>query len=213
MNYQEFVIKNVRWWVSSDLIDYNLALSIMEEEVKKVIEGDKDLIWLLSHSHIYTAGTNIEILPDEIPNDINIVTSGRGGKITYHGPGQRVIYLIINLARKNSKDIRQYIKNLQKLIIETLKEFDINTYGSQENIGIWTEDHKKIASIGIRVKKWVTFHGIAVNINNDLNYFKKISPCGLSPEVMTSTSNLGKEVSFKEFDEKLIDNFYKIFKN
>lgn len=209
---KEFIKDQVRWRISEDLVDYNSALKIMEEEVENILAGKEDLIWLLTHNHVYTAGTNI----DKVPLDVEVIPTGRGGKITYHGPGQRIIYLMLNLAKmKDKKDIRQYVKDLQNLIISTLDSLGIKAYGNSENIGVWVNKDnqpKKIASLGIRVKKWVTFHGIALNIHTDLNYYNNISPCGLSADIMTSIKEMGKEVTFQSFDEKLIDNFYKIFK-
>lgn len=193
----------VLWNIKHGLIDYREMLDLMESEVQEVINGANDRIFLLEHKDIYTRGTSAkdnEILDKTIP----IIESGRGGKITYHGEGQRVIYPILNLASNNrKKDLKLYIRNLEYWIIDILSYFAIKAYIIPGKVGIWTlgpKGESKIAAIGVRVKKWVTYHGVAVNISNDLTKFHSIIPCGIDDAYVTSMKDLGVQISLEEFD-------------
>lgn len=196
------------WKKITSPIDYNEMLELMEAKVAEVI-GNKspDTIFLLEHKDVYTAGSSAkdnELLDPRFP----VIRTGRGGKFTYHGKGQRIIYPIINLNNRE-KDLRAYIKYLEHWIINTLAQLHIKAYLIPERVGIWTlgpKGESKIGSIGVRVKKWVTYHGIAVNIYPDLSKFSGIIPCGINDAHITSMQELGVNISLDEFDEALKRN-------
>jgi lipoyl(octanoyl) transferase len=196
------------------LTPYSQAIEIMEHHVNSVIQNlSQETVILLEHEDVYTAGTGYK--DDELKNtnDIPVIYTGRGGKFTYHGPGQRVIYPIINLNRR-TKDIKKYVKDLEDLIITTLAEFGVSAFLKDGMIGIWVSHtglHKKIGAIGIRARKWVTYHGIAVNISTDLSKFEGIIPCGITDYGVTSMKELGMNISIEEFDEALGRNFERVF--
>ena len=162
-------------------VDYNVAIQLLEKRLENVInKSEKELIWFLEHNEIYTAGKNFN-KSDILDNTINLIKTSRGGKITCHSPGQLICYLVIDLAKRN-KDIRKFILSLENSIIDTLKEFSILGTNDRKNIGIWINHNneiKKIAAIGIRVRKWIAYHGFSVNISNNLEHFNKIVPCGI----------------------------------
>ncbi len=203
----------VSWITLPGLTNYTDCLNLMQISVEKVLnDKTENVVILTEHNDIYTYGISSD--NKELVSNINIpvIYTNRGGKLTYHGPGQRIIYHIINLS--HIRDIKKYIDQLQNWIIETLKNFDIKSYPLDGYIGVWTEldkVHAKIASIGIRVKKWVAFHGCAVNINTDLTKFEGIIPCGIPDCVMTSCQAIKKDISFSQFDEKLRQEYYKFF--
>ena len=195
-------------------IKYNAALEFLEARLIDVNScKKKDLIWILEHEEVYTAGTSYnenEILD----KSINLVKSNRGGKITYHGPGQIICYFVINL-KKRKKDIRKFITLIEKTIIESLLEFNIHTFGDPKNIGIWFKDKKKIkkiAAIGIRVSKWVAYHGFAINVNNNLSKYKSIIPCGITDKGVTNLKEV-KNQNYKNLNDVIINNFIKNLKN
>ena len=168
-----------------------------------------DLIWALEHPEVYTAGTSFS-KSEVLDNSINLVRTNRGGKITYHGPGQSIFYFVIDLNKKK-KDIRKFINIIENTIIGTLKEYKINSFADKDNIGVWVVDKnkvKKIAAIGIRVSKWIAFHGFSININNDLNKYKKIIPCGITDKGVTNLKSI-KVQDYKELNDKIINNFIK----
>lgn len=198
------------------LMEYDKALSMMEDEVENLLQNPSiEKIFLLEHPDTYSAGTGFEAkdLKDVPQNQVHMV--GRGGKITYHGPGQRIIYPILNLAGPDrEKDIRKYIKDLELVSILTLADFGIDAFTIDGMIGIWVKVgglKKKIGAIGVRVRRWVTFHGMAINISTDLTKFSKIIPCGIGDLGVTSIKELGSKVSFKEFDVALIKRFQEVF--
>jgi lipoyl(octanoyl) transferase len=211
-------MRKIQWIKLTNLTNYQEMMTLMDDKLARVISNlEDDTIFLLEHEDVYTAGTSAqddELLIDASSSDIPIYQVGRGGKYTYHGPGQRVIYPILNLNFRQ-KDLHLYIKMLEKWIIDTLKHFDINAFTINGKIGIWVKNHlsqdEKIAAIGVRVKKWVTYHGIAVNISPDLTKFDNIIACGLKEYGISSMHKLGKIVSFNEFDKKLRYEFDKIF--
>ena len=195
-------------------VKYSTAIKIMENRLHAVnIKKDKELIWILEHDHIYTAGTSFK--RNEILNkSIKIVKTNRGGKITYHGPGQIICYFVIDLNRRK-KDIRNFIRLIEKTIIETINEFGIKTFNDKKNIGIWYKDKskiKKVATIGLRVSKWIAYHGFAININNDLDKFKNIIPCGIKDKGITNLIKIKKQ-NYKRLGNIIIDNFIKNLKN
>ncbi len=196
---------------STKPIDYLKAISFMEKYALAVAENKKpNLLWLLEHNDVYTSGSSFE-KNDIINNNINIINTNRGGKTTYHGIGQRIIYPIIKL---QNKDAKAYIFNLEELIIKTLADFNITSYRKPNFIGVWVahnNEDKKIAAIGVHIKKWVAYHGVAININTNLSFFDNIVPCGIDNFKVTSLSELGYNITYKEFDEKLKYYFNKIF--
>ena len=192
-------------------VDYKDAIQILEKRVENVInKSEKELIWFLEHKEIYTAGTNFN-KSDILDNSINLVKTKRGGKITCHSPGQLICYFVIDLRNRN-KDIRKFVIILENSIIETLSEFKIKSNSDRKNIGIWIKDkneNKKIAAIGIRVRKWVAYHGFSININNNLNLFNKIIPCGLKDKKIIKLNDITniKYIKFLNIlEKKLIKN-------
>ena len=191
-------------------VKYSTAIKIMENRLHAVnIKKNKELIWILEHDHIYTAGTSFK--RNEILNkSIKIVKTNRGGKITYHGPGQIICYFVIDLNRRK-KDIRNFIRLIEKTIIETINEFGIKTFNDKKNIGIWYKDKskiKKVATIGLKVSKWIAYHGFAINIKNDLTKYNNIIPCGISDKEVTNLKTI-KDQNYNNFKDKLIINFSK----
>ncbi len=176
--------------LSKKPVIYDKAISILEKRVKKVKNGGRELVWILEHPTTFTAG--IRFNENEIlDKSISIKTTNRGGKITLHNPGQKIVYFVINL-NKRKKNIRNLVKQIENIIIKFLKLYKINSKADRKNIGIWVKD-RKIAAIGIRVSRWVAYHGFSININNDLNDYKKIIPCGLDNNKITSIKNEGNE--------------------
>ncbi len=194
-------------------VDYSLAVNLLEERLEKIINNDaKELIWFLEHKTVYTAGTSFN-KNDILDKSIKIIKTSRGGKITCHSPGQLVCYFVIDL-KKRKKDIRKFVISLEESIVETLKEFKIKSSSDRKNIGIWVNhknENKKIAAIGIRVKKWIAFHGFSINLNNNMDYFDKIIPCGLKNKKVISLDELSKidHNHFKNIlEKKLIKNLH-----
>ena len=195
-------------------VKYDDALRIMEKRLLDINQNNSnDLIWVLEHEDLYTAGTNYK--ENEIINkSIKIFKTNRGGKITYHGPGQLICYFVIDL-KKRKKDIRKFISNLEKTIIDTLKFYNIYTFADKKNIGIWYNDNskiKKVASIGIRVSKWIAYHGFSININNNLEKYKAIIPCGIKVKDVTNLKKI-KNQNYKELKNILIKNFISNLQN
>ena len=191
-------------------IKYKEAIDFLEARLEDINSNfGKDLIWILEHEEVYTAGKNYN--ESEILNkNINLIKTNRGGKVTYHGPGQIICYFVIDL-KKRKKDIRKFITLIEKTIIESLLEYNIHTYGDPKNIGIWFKDNKKIkkiAAIGIRVSKWIAYHGFAININNDLNKYKNIIPCGIRDKGITNLIKI-KNQNYDKLKDKIIYNFIK----
>ena len=185
-------------------VDYNDAIKILEKRLEDVKNNnEKELIWFLEHNEIYTAGTSFN-KSDILDKSINIVRATRGGKITCHSPGQLVCYLVLDLTKRN-KDIRKFIIALENSVIDTLKEFNILSKSDRKNIGIWINhrnEYKKIAAIGIKVKKWITYHGFSVNIDNDLDFFKKIIPCGIKDKKVINLKEISN-INFNNFTNVL----------
>ena len=199
---------------SQNPVKYEDAISFMEDRLKDIdLKKVDDLIWVLEHNHIYTSGTSYnenEILD----KSINIIKTNRGGKITYHGPGQLICYFVIDL-KKGKKDIRKFISVIEKSIIETLSLYDIETFADKENIGIWYNDNsniKKVAAIGVRVSKWIAYHGFSININNDLKKYDAIIPCGIKDKGITNLKQI-KDQNYDELKNKLIEIFKTNLKN
>ena len=191
-------------------VKYDFAIKFLEERLLDINNDEKsDLIWLLEHEEIYTAGTSYK--EEEILNkDINIIKTNRGGKITYHGPGQLICYFVIDL-KKRKKDIRKFITLIENTIIESLFEFNIRSFGDPKNIGIWVNNKnsdKKVAAIGVRVSKWIAYHGFAININNDLTKYQSIIPCGISDKGITSLKCINDQ-NYNILNDVIVKNFIK----
>ena len=188
-------------------INYQDAIKFLEKRLGQIYEkNEKELIWTLEHNEIFTAGTSFN-QNEIIDKSINIIKTNRGGKITCHAPGQLVCYFVIDL--RNKKDIRKFITIIEKTIIDTLKYFNIETFSDKENIGIWYKKNneiKKIAAIGVRVSKWIAYHGFSININNNLEQYKKVLPCGILDKGITNLKEIADQ-DYSGLEIKLIENF------
>jgi len=203
---------NIEVKISVKPIDYIKSVNILEQRVNDVLLGKKDeFVWVLEHSHVYTAGTSSQSI-DLLDKKIKVIKTKRGGKHTYHGPGQKVVYFVLNL-NKRERDIRKLIIKLENCIIDILKVYKIKSYPDRKNIGIWVgekNDQLKIAAIGIRVKKWVAYHGFALNVCNDLSKYNSIIPCGIKDKSVTNLKELGI-LEYKNIDNIIINKFLNIF--
>ena len=199
---------NIEIKKSKKPIKYGEAIKLMEDRLSDIIENNsKELIWILEHNDIYTAGANYKE-NEIIDKSIKVYKTNRGGKITFHGPGQLIFYFVIDL-RKRKKDIRKFITIIEKTIIETLEMYKIKTFADKKNIGIWYEKNnkiKKVAAIGIRISKWIAYHGFSLNINTDLQKYKAIVPCGIKDKGVTSLKEINDQ-DYKNLKNKLIKNF------
>ena len=205
---------NIEIKKSKKPVKYEDAIRLMEHRLIEIDQkNSSDLIWVLEHEDLYTAGTSYnenEILD----KSIRILKTNRGGKITYHGPGQLIFYFVINL-KKRKKDIRNFISIIEKTIIETLNQYQIKTFADKKNIGIWHKSNgsiKKVAAIGIRISKWIAYHGFSINICNDLKKYQSIIPCGVKDKGITSLKEI-KNQNYKEIENKLIEQFILNLKN
>lgn len=209
----------VEWIKEKGLVPYIEAENFMKTRAAGIAAGEaSERIWLLEHAPLYTAGTSAKpadlVAPDRFP----VHKTGRGGQYTYHGPGQRVAYVMLNLKERNP-DVRAFVCSLEDWIIATLARFDIKGERRQGRVGIWVirnagtpqEREDKIAAIGIRLHKWVSFHGISINLNPNLEHFSGIVPCGIEDHGVTSFADLGGEVTMDELDAVLEEEFKKVF--
>ncbi|WP_440410891.1 lipoyl(octanoyl) transferase LipB [Neorhizobium petrolearium] len=213
----------VRWRISDGLVPYQEAVAEMEQEVAAIADGRADeLVWLLEHPPLYTAGTSANsadlIEPDRFP----VFSTGRGGEYTYHGPGQRVAYVMLDLKRRR-QDVRAYVAALEELVIRTLDMMNVRGERREDRVGVWirrpekprlpdgsmTED--KVAALGIRLRRWVSFHGLSLNVDPDLSHFSGIVPCGISAYGVTSLVDLGLPVMMADVDMRLREAFGEIF--
>ena len=205
---------NIEIKKSKKPIKYKDAIEFMEQRLREVNEKkSKQLIWILEHEDLYTAGTSFNE-NEIIDKSIKIVKTNRGGKITYHGPGQLICYFVIDL-KDRKKDIRKFISIIEKSIIDTLKFFNIETFADKDNVGIWYNNNSKIekvAAIGVRISKWIAYHGFSINISNDLKKYKAIIPCGIKDKGVTNLYNISNQ-SFENIDDKIIENFTSNLKN
>ena len=201
------------WRRDSAPVPYTKALTTMEERNAAIAAGEaQELIWLLEHPPVYTAGTSAD--PAELTDPrFDVVEAGRGGRYTYHGPGQRVGYLMLDL-NKRGKDVRCFVHAIEGWVIDTLSDFGVASWRTEGRVGIWTQDidgrEAKIGAIGVRVRRWVTMHGFSVNLDPDLSHFSGIVPCGIDEFGVTSLARLGKDVSQDQWDEALtarVDDF------
>ena len=207
---------NVEWKISNTLINYDFALSEMQKRIIKIKNNtDNELIWLLEHSSIFTAGTSAKD-EDLINNQVETRRTGRGGEWTWHGPGQRVVYVMLNL-KKRLPDVKAYVNALEEWIILTLEDFDIHGVRLKNKPGVWVinknNSYDKIAALGVRISSWVSWHGISINVNPNLEEFKNIVPCGIQDGGVTSLYNLENISSFEHLDNNLSKNFTKVFGN
>ena len=189
-------------------IKYNLAIKELEDRLEMINDKKSDeLVWILEHEEIYTGGTSYK--ENEIlDRSINLIKTNRGGKITYHGPGQIICYFVINL-KKRKINIRKFISIIEKTIIDTLSEFKIDSFADKQNIGIWHQNKneiKKIAAIGIKVRKWIAYHGFSINVRNDLKKYKKIIPCGIRDKGITNLVKIKKQ-NYDSLNNKIVNNF------
>lgn len=205
----------IEWITSPDPVPYPLAITHMESQVSGIIQGTlPEQIWLLEHPPLYTAGTSAKA-QDLLDAQFPIYETGRGGQYTYHGPGQRVAYVMLDL-NKRGKDLRAYIKRLETWIIHTLHQLDLDAFTREGRVGVWlpatpTKPERKIAAIGVRVRKWVTYHGIAMNVHPDLSHFKGIVPCGLRDFGVTSLHQENIPITLKDLDQILQDTAHSLF--
>ena len=199
---------NIEIKKSKNPVKYHDAIRFMEERLKQLNESNnKELIWTLEHEEVFTAGNNYKE-NEVLDKSIKIVKTNRGGKITYHGPGQLIFYFVIDLKKRN-KDIRKFISIIEKTLIDSINFYKINTFSDKDNIGIWYKknlDIKKLAAIGIRVSRWIAYHGFAININNDLKKYKSIIPCGIENRGITNLKTIIDQ-DYKDLENILVKNF------
>jgi len=211
----------MEWKHDKNLIDYKIAEDTMSKRVEDIISKRKtELIWFLEHDNIFTLGTSAKT--SDFKSDVNIpmYQTKRGGKTTYHGPGQRIVYMMLDL-RNGKKDIKQVVWNIEEWLILVLKDLGILGYRIPGMVGVWVKDpssvnldgthDKKIAALGLRIKKWVTFHGLALNVNPNLNFFTDINPCGIPGKGVTSLHELGVKIKMADVDKVFKQTFSKIF--
>ena len=213
----------VEWITSDQLIDYQYAIDWMESRANDIAAGRAgEAIWLLEHPPLYTAGTSARaadlIEPDRFP----VYATRRGGQYTYHGPGQRVVYVLLDL-NKRGKDVRAFVQQLERWIIATLDRFNVRGETREGRVGVWVERHErlllpdgscaedKIAALGIRLRKWVSFHGLSINVEPDLSHFDGIVPCGIDQHGVTSLVDLGLPVTLQDVDVALQQEFGNVF--
>jgi lipoyl(octanoyl) transferase len=205
----------IEWRTSQGLVPYPEALAAMEERVTAIREGlAPELVWLLEHPPLYTAGTSADPVELLEPERFPVYAAGRGGRYTYHGPGQRIAYLMLDLKRRGA-DVRRYVERIEELVIRTLARFGVRGERRAGRIGIWVVlpdgSEAKIGAIGVRVRRWVSYHGVAINLCPDLGHFQGIVPCGISEYGVTSLHALGVTASFAELDAALRASFAEVF--
>lgn len=204
---QDLTASGLEWRRETALVPYPQALEVMESRNLSISTGEADeLIWLLDHPPVYTAGTSADV-SELVDPRFEVFETGRGGRYTYHGPGQRVGYLMLDLG-KRGKDVRCFVHAIEGWVIDTLGDFGVDAWRAEGRVGIWCEDidgcEAKIGAIGVRVRRWVTMHGFSVNLDPDLSHFAGIVPCGIDEFGVTSLARLGKNVSAEEWDQALI---------
>lgn len=200
----------IEWRVSETPVPYEEALNWMEKRAAAIRAGSaKECVWLLEHPPLFTAGTSADPVELFNPGGFPVYEAGRGGRYTYHGPGQRIAYVILDL-EKRGKDVRRFVHGLEGWMIATLGEIEVSAHRAPGRIGIWVgegADEAKVGALGVRVKRWVTLHGFAINVDPDLSHFRGIVPCGISEFGVTSLAKLGKQISLKRVDAALKRNF------
>ena len=200
--------------ISNKPVAYKEAMDFLEHRVEKVSANLEDeLIWILEHDSVYTKGISA---PDKdllIPNLFPVIKTNRGGKFTYHGPGQKIVYFVINL-NKREKEIKKFVRNVEKWIISILKDFNISSFADSENIGIWIKNNdevNKISAIGIKIKKWIAYHGFSLNVNVNKSDYRGIVPCGILNRGIINISDLSKIPNDEKINNSIKENFYKLF--
>ena len=216
MKNLNYIYENIEFKESKTPVFYKHALKFMEERVYFLKKNlNSEMVWFLEHPSIYTSGRG-SFIKEEYINNIPVYNTGRGGKITWHGPGQRIIYFIINI-KKRSIDIKSFVKNIENFIIKTLLEFNINAYKKETAIGIWTKNKNKedakISSLGLRVSKGIIYHGVSINVNCDLSNFYNIEPCGIRQPCVTSIQELSSFTEIEKVDIALKKNIKYLFYN
>jgi lipoyl(octanoyl) transferase len=215
----------VQWEITENKVDYETALAKMDNHVEKMIQGEAgEKIWLLEHPSLYTAGTSADKRDLIEPNWLPVFETKRGGQYTYHGPGQRVVYVMIDL-NKRGKDVKKFVANLESWIKLTLAEFNVIGESRDGRVGIWVErpdkplkndgsiEEEKIAAIGVRLRKWITLHGLSINFDPDLSHFQGIVPCGIKEHGVTSLVDLGVPISMHDLDNALKKTFSAVFQS
>ena len=213
----------MEWKISDSLVAYPDALEFMEARVDAIAMGQaEECIWFLEHPPLYTAGTSAQPQDLTEPDRFPVYQARRGGQYTYHGPGQRVVYVMLDVARRG-RDVRAFVKDLETWVILTLAEFNITGHIRDGRVGVWVERHEqpkrpsgamaedKIAAIGIRLRKWISFHGISINLEPDLDHFSGIVPCGITEHGVTSLADLGLPVAMSDLDVALMRCFEQVF--
>ncbi len=213
----------VEWKITDGLTDYGAAVTLMEQRAEAIAQGAaEELIWLVEHPPLYTAGTSAKEQDLLDPTRFPVYPSKRGGQYTYHGPGQRVVYVMMDL-NKRGRDIRKFVQQLEHWVIATLASFNVTGEIREGRVGVWVRrpekprlvtgavSEDKIAAIGIRLKKWVSYHGISINVEPDLDHFGGIVPCGISNFGVTSLVDLGLPVEMSDLDAALRASFSEIF--
>lgn len=213
----------VEWRISDEPIGYQTALDEMESRVAGMLSGDADeCIWLLEHPALYTAGTSAVATDLLVPDRFPVFQTGRGGQYTYHGPGQRIVYVMLDLNRRG-RDLRRFVSRLEDWVIATLDSFQVRAERRAGRVGVWvqrpdkpslpdgTPAEDKIAAIGVRVRRWVSFHGISINVEPELGHYDGIVPCGISGHGVTSLVDLGLPVTMADLDAALHVSFSRIF--
>ena len=205
--------KSIETLISKELVDYNYATNFMEQRIEAIKNNTKpEMIWLLSHPSIYTCGISSNKKDFLSKPNIPVYEASRGGQITYHGPGQKVVYFVIDL-NKRGKDIRKFVTKIENCIIDVLAEYRIQSFPDKKNIGIWVSNNNKImkiAAIGIKVKKWIAYHGFALNVCNDLSKYKKIIPCGIKNKDVTNLKAL-TTINYNNIERTIIKKFLNTF--
>lgn len=216
-NMTSLMRNGIEWRFSDENVPYEDALRFMEQRVKAIAAGEEpECIWLLEHPPLYTAGTSADSRDLIDPNRFPVYDAGRGGQYTYHGPGQRIAYVMLDLS-KRGRDIRKFVNTLEEWVIQALATFNITGERREGRVGIWVDRgmgrEDKIGAIGVRVRKWVTFHGISLNVEPDLDHFGGIVPCGISEHGVTSLQDLGIWVTMQEIDSLLMTCFDAVFED
>ena len=209
----------VRWRVARDLVPYDVAVETMENEAAAIANGEADeLVWLVEHPPLYTAGTSADVADLVAPDRFPVFSTGRGGEYTYHGPGQRVVYVMLDLKRRR-QDVRAFVAALEAVVIDTLDSMNVRGERREDRVGVWVRRPErpplpdgspaedKIAALGIKLRKWVSFHGISINVEPDLSHFSGIVPCGIRDHGVTSLVDLGQPVTMADLDAALMRTF------
>ena len=207
---------NIEIKISKKPIDYQVAIDFLEKRLADVIKNNaNELVWILEHNNVYTCGTSGKEHELLLPNKLPTIRTNRGGKWTYHGKGQKVIYFVLNL-NKRGKEIKKLVRNIEYWIIEILKEYEIHSYADPNNIGIWVKNNNseyKIAAIGIKVKKWIAYHGFSINLNVNKDYYSGIIPCGITEKGIINFSDIKKLPSEENLNNTITKQFKRIFTN